>query len=238
MNAFLKYFRSSQYKNLIKFTGMIEVYHQIGNTSDPAQQRAYWDSTFIPNMVAIMKDPQYFKVLNGRPLVFFHGETSIVPSTFSSDAEFKAAVDRLRNAAKAAGLPNPYIVGGSPSKIDAWGEDGVWNYNLQFGNGKYLWNNGQVWPYTNLVENFNIGWNEFQNSGKPYIPTMMAGWGPRPNRDKGNTGYGENPSFQSPTQDELSSTLANSIAWVQNHSDKIPSQVLYVYSWAELGEGT
>ncbi|MBF0233175.1 MAG: VCBS repeat-containing protein, partial [Desulfamplus sp.] len=71
------------------------------------------ESKEIEFLVARMKDPQYFTVLDGRPLLYWYTVDSNNRSpvgVFGSDTAALAFFKSLRVAAQVAGLGNPYVV--------------------------------------------------------------------------------------------------------------------------------
>ena len=207
-----------------------------------------WTST-VNEWVGYMTDRDYFRV-NGKPLfiVLNVGETRAV---FGSSSAVQAALQQLRDAAVAQGLPGVYIVGGfgepdgsigqnslAPGFIIA-GQDGfdaVALLGYPFAQPPI---NGAR-PFSDLSAAGHWTWDEAAlNSPLPFLPTAMDGWDPRPWDERASTGelmwYSRSPQ-------EVAIFVSDAIDWANSNPQlraepsPVPPIVL-ITSWNEMGEG-
>ena len=64
-----------------------------------------WNSLIVPQLVAFMQDSQYKKTPDGRPILSVIGADSL-----NGGSGLSTALQQLRTAAQAKGLPNPFLV--------------------------------------------------------------------------------------------------------------------------------
>ena len=158
---------------------------------------AHWSSA-VAEWVGYMTNPDYFLV-NGKPLfiVMNVGETR---SIFGDSIAVQAALQQLRDAAVAQGLPGVYIVGGFgvpdgtigqnslSDGFDIAGTDGfdaIEIFGYPFAQPPI---NG-ILPFSKLSDAGHWTWDQaVLNSPLPFIPAAMDGWDPRPWDERSSTG--------------------------------------------------
>lgn len=183
----------------------------------------------LARAVALLKEPGYQRVLDGRPLVYVFGGKDFSYHCFS---EFIAS-------AKEAGL-NPYCVfmGWNPAsdfkKVKKKGFDAVSAYAKGSNEPRFS-------DLAKAVE--QDYWDNAANSKIPYIPLVTTGWDKRPRKDnpvsweKGQKYHKQNvfPSKAAPT--EIASHLDRAISFVKSHPDICVANAIVIYAWNEHDEG-
>jgi len=179
--------------------------------------------------LALLKEPGYQTVLDGRPLVYaFCGEKF----PFERFAE-------LRAAASDAGI-DPYFVymGWSPAsdfkRVSPKGFDAVSNYARC----------GEQPDFADLVESVEQHyWQNAANAGVPYVPMVTSGWDKRPRKDnpvswEKDAAYHTQevwPSTATPA--EIAAHLERAISFVKSHPDTCEANAIIIYAWNEYDEG-
>jgi len=179
--------------------------------------------------VALLKEPGYQTVLDGRPLVYaFKGGR--LP--FGRFLEF-------RHAAKEAGL-DPYCVfmGWSPAndfeRVSSKGFDAVSAYAK----------GGDQASFAELVESVERDcWQNAAEASVPYVPFVTTGWDKRPRQDhpvsweKGH-GYHQQKRFPSrATPGEIAEHLKGAIRFSEEHPKICDANAVIIYAWNEHDEG-
>jgi hypothetical protein len=196
-----------------------------------------------PRLVAHFQDPDYQKVLDGRPLLFVYG----LPKMLG-----KADFERLDQQATAAGLAEPYkvLMGWNPTadvvEMKSLGFDAVSAYAAGAG---YEW---EQWPYERLTEHVRTAyWDVCRREQLEAITFATAGWDPRPRVEHPTPWVRVTPrpdptppDQQQPlidavtaTPDQLARHLQEAIAWTQHNRDVNPANAVIVYGWNENDEG-
>jgi len=182
--------------------------------------------------VALLKEPAYQTVLDGRPLVFEFEARSRGERATGRIAEF-------RTAAQKAGL-NPYLVfmGWNPAN----------DFTQQSANGfdavsAYAHPGSQA-TYAELVKSLETGcWQNAAQAGVPYIPLVTAGWEKNPRKDTPVSwelahNYHRQKIFPSiPEPQEIAAHLERAIKFVQAHPKICPANIIIIYAWNEYDEG-
>jgi len=179
--------------------------------------------------VALLKEPGYQTVLDGRPLVYaFQGKAF----PFDRFAEFLAG-------AKNAGL-NPYCVymGWNPAsdfkKVSSKGFDAVSAYAR----------GGKQAGFADLAKSVEKGyWQNAAGANVPYVPLVTTGWDKRPRKDnpvsweKGQAYHRQKvfPSKARPA--EIASHLGRAISFVRSHPRICTANTIIIYAWNEHDEG-
>lgn len=240
MNHNVRFYLSSEYKNLIKFS----VTAPLTQVFTGGKPLSTWDDSFIPNMITFMKNGQYQKTtISGvqRPIIYFYSAKNVIPpiaqNLFPNELALKDAIQRFRSNAQQAGLPNPYIVdlSGDPDFTFRLGMDAVSSYTASWGSQGYDYNNPH--PFSELMQNNKDTWSQRAAGPVPHIPNLNIGWDYRPGLPSGPNPYGASPIFVQPTPQEIADYISSSITYVNNHQAKIPAKTLYIYAWAENEEG-
>lgn len=182
--------------------------------------------------VALLQEPGYQTVLDGRPLVY------------AFEVKFQGAFPtarfaEFRQAANKAGL-NPYFVfmGWNPAKDfpreSANGFDAVSAYAY----------GGEQPEFAQLVQALeNDYWQNAADANVPYVPLVSTGWDKQPRKDnpvaweKGH-GYHQQTVFTAMARpQEIASHLERALAFVREHPGICVANAVIVYSWNEHDEG-
>jgi hypothetical protein len=181
----------------------------------------------IADMISEFKDPSYFRVLDGRPLIYILGYTGI----------HVADIDSLRARSMAAGTANPYIVelrvDGNMNVVDEWHMDA-------FGMYATSWiSNGS--PYADLAEADIDQWNWVGiNNGKKVVPHVTTGWDTRPIHDHPLNWYtvqNADDYVEAATPAELVNHVTEALDWVKSHPSLAEANTVLIYAWNEHVEG-
>ncbi|MFI1092346.1 hypothetical protein [Streptomyces sp. NPDC020917] len=181
----------------------------------------------LPQLVARFSEPNYQRVVGGRPLVYFF-------SGITADW-----VTRMRAACSQAGLPNPYIVAmawtavGAATAKTASGADAVSRYATGEQNGQ---------PYSALADAESSLWDQYAAAAGDVIPTVSTGWDKRPRYDNplswepNYTGFKDEWTQQA-TPKEIAIHLRRAVIWNNTHPANAPANAVLIYAWNEFDEG-
>lgn len=196
-----------------------------------------------PRLVAHFQDPNYQKVLGGRPLLFVYG----LPAKVG-----RADFDKLDQQAAVAGLEKPYkvLMGWNPEvdavEMEKLGFDAWSAYAAGVG---YTW---EQWPYERLADHVRTAyWNVCRKRQLETITFATAGWDPRPRVEHPTPWVKVTPrpdptppEQQQPLIDEVTATpdqiarhLRDAIEWTQRNRDLNPANAVIIYGWNENDEG-
>jgi hypothetical protein len=198
-----------------------------------------------------MTDPAYMQV-NGKPL-FHIIDMGTMRNAFGSSTAVAAALNQLRTAAQAHGLPGVYIVGGfgvpdgssgldglSPDLTVAFvdGYDAVSMYGYPFAPPAV---NG-VLPFSSLSDAGKWIWSQgAAKSPVPFIPVSMTGWDPRPWNEREY--YTNDLMWFSRTPQDVATFVSDAITWAESNpqlrAEPSPAPpIVLMEAWNELGEGS
>ena len=194
-----------------------------------------------PRVVEHFKDPNYVKVLDGRPLLCVFGK----PKKYGREV-----FDDLKQAATAAGGKPPYLV------LMGWnpGEERVklgFDAISEYAQGKSY--TPDQWTYEKLVEQVRTNlWGKWEREKTPCITFATAGWDTRP-RDERPPPWCKwikaeqdptPPEQQKPLIDEVTAKpeqiaqhLREALQWTGAHRDLNPANCIIIYGWNENDEG-
>ena len=196
-----------------------------------------------PRLVAHFQDPNYQKVLDGKPLLFVYG----VPKTIT-----RADFDELDQQTTAAGLSKPYkvLMGWNPRsdkvEMKKLGFDAVSAYAAGVG---YEW---EQWPYDRLTEHVRTAyWGVCRSERLETITFVSAGWDPRPRVEHPTPWIKVTPrpdltppAQQQPlvdavtaTPDQLAQHLRDALDWTKQNRDLNRANAIIIYGWNENDEG-
>lgn len=222
MTVALKIYLASKEKSRIRFATIL--HHQLEGKKED------WPA-FQARIVGLWREPTYQTVLGGRPLVYmFH------TSLKETEAwRFKS----LREAAKAAGLKDPYLVymGFNPqgdwATARALGFDALSAYALP-GEGSFA-------GLAARAEKKNE--NTWRDVKAPAIPLVTTGWDKRPRMDhpvswEMDHDYHRTRTYtETATPEEIAAHAARTLEWTKKNPDACPAQTVIVYAWNENDEG-
>lgn len=179
--------------------------------------------------VALLKEPGYQTVLDGRPLVY-----AFCGGTFPFDR-----FHEFLTAAGKEGL-NPYCVymGWNPAadfkSVSKTGFDAV---------SAYARPGGQE-TFADLVASVEKDcWRQAAEANVPYVPLVTTGWDKRPRQDhpvswEKNQAYHTQRIFPSrATPEEISSHLGRAVAFVKSSPRSCEANAIIIYAWNEYDEG-
>jgi hypothetical protein len=196
------------------------------------------DDTIQARLLRYFQDDAYQSVLGGRPLLYTIGpQRPDDPKWPDAAARFA----RLRAAAAAAGLKDPYIVhlwGWSAAKeiAGAVGLDALSAYSLNF--------DDKIAPYATLARKTEAKWDEWRASGAKVVPLVTTGWDRRP-RVLHPVSWEHLPPriaeidyfYQPPSGPELATHLRHALDWCARHPKDAEAQAILIYAWNEFDEG-
>jgi len=205
-----------------------------------------WHSVVGQWVTQDFSNPDYARI-DGMPLLYVDDSVRFTQQ-WGGSAGVNAALATLRQAAIAHGLPGVFVIGsvevGTPVDDPGWaayavsllrGED--WDALTQ---GTYPSAVGEPdgkRQYTDEVAAGERSWDIYaQELGYPSIPTVQAGWDPRP----WNEAIDGHLWWFDRTPEELADFVGAAAAWARAHPlpDRSPAAPLvFVQSWNELGEG-
>lgn len=194
---------------------------------------ATW-ATAVAEVVEMMQDDEWLLTTSGRPILFLY-DMALAPTFFGSEAAANAGLTTLRNAATAAGLPNPYLV-------PLQGTAGVSTYGLQ-GASKYAHflpaSPEQEVPFATLTAQAAANWASLAGAGQ-CVPLVTTGWDNRPRWDN-DVSWGPTPHSQwnaTGTPQQIADHLAAAITFVAaNPTACSEPDAILVYAWNEIDEG-
>lgn len=180
-------------------------------------------------IIALMQQPGYQTVLDGRPLVYaFTGQGF----PFDRFAE-------LRTAATKVGL-KPYWVymGWSPARdykrMSPMGFDAVSAYAK----------GGQQAAFEGLAKATELEyWQAAAKSKVPYVPLVTTGWDKRPRQDhpvsweKGHAYHQQTVFPSQATPRQIAEHLAHGLEFIEMNLDICAAHALIIYAWNEYDEG-
>lgn len=176
----------------------------------------------------------YQTVLGGRPLVFVFNPSQL-KAAFGDKA--RAHLDMIRDRARAAGLPEPYIASMSwrdqAREIGDLGFDCFSAYFFGAAGGE----NRKGYPFARTMEANILSW-DLGTGGVDVIPNVTLGNDQRPRWEiPPPWGTFENPWFEQPTAEEAGGLVSKALDWVERNPDRAPARAIVTYAWDEVAEG-
>jgi glycosyl transferase family WbsX len=206
-----------------------------------------WDSTVERWVSEDFANPDYARI-DGKPILVIL-DAPLFTQQFGGVDGVNSALQELRNAARAHGLPGVFVVGGLwvdflfdwscfPDCQGITGEsyDAISQYNYPAAISPV---DGER-PYEDVVAAEKVNWERFaEMSPFPYIPSVMAGWDARPWNEKifdRLFWYRRSPA-------QVAAFLGDAINWVAAHPEErvqpAPQPPLVLLeAWNEFGEGS
>ena len=176
----------------------------------------------LQRYVSYFRMPNYQKVLGNRPLVFLFGKAV---------DEFHLLA--LRNATLNALGVYPYVASMNGQELD--GIDSASQYAQGGGTPEGA-------PFVPAIaQKSQAFWDAHAQSGKAIIPTVHAGWDPRPRYWNGSYpcpwGRVGNSYVTDPTMPELENYTYRGLKWVSENRAVAEANVLMLSAWNEHDEG-
>lgn len=203
-----------------------------------------WDTSpaWTEWQLELLAHPDHQRTPEGRPL-FFLGFLSdaLIAERWGGTAGLRAALDRFRARAVAAGAGNPCLVlTGRPRTTTrlaaALEADAVGAYDLA--------GEGAGAPYAALARQAEAAWEAQATAGLPVVPTAMAGWDRRPRIEAPvpwepwqRPGEGIERHYAAPTPAELAAHVARAADRAAAERRPGAPRAALVYAWNENDEG-
>lgn len=230
----LKLHLSSKRRGDVRFCNILEA----GRSGSASQFAAR-----MQRFVDLMREPNYMRLLGGRPLFFVGFIQDAYVEAWGGREAGRKLWDGFRASVKAAVGREPYLVimDFSPQRgkelADALGFDAVSAYAIP-GDG------GNESPYAKLRQFARDFWTGARDAGARVIPTAMAGWDRRPRIERPHPwepwqkpGEGMHRYFQTPTPDELAAHVREAADWVVANPSTCEARAALIYAWNEHDEG-
>ncbi len=194
--------------------------------------------------IAMMTQPGYMTVLEGRPLYFVLDAAAAQLSGLPPGG-VAAAIALVRSSVQAAGGQNPYVVWLSGASLAEYSNIAAAKAAGADAAGAYAVSNlnGATQPYSSLTATTAADWQSRVASGFPMVPTAMTGWDQRPLIASPQPFYPITPglTLQDYYDTAANAALANHVValveTINANPSACPAQVGLVYAWNELAEG-
>ncbi len=194
--------------------------------------------------IAMMTQPGYMTVLDGRPLYL------VLDASDTQEAGLPAggiatAISFVRNQVRAAGANNPYIVWLSGAALADYSNIPAARAAGADAAGSYATPRltGATQPFAALAEAAEEDWSARINAGFGMIPTAMTGWDQRPLIANPQPFYPVSSNlsmqnyYETPSDDAIGSHIVDLINVVNRNPAACPAQIGLIYAWNELAEG-
>ena len=186
----------------------------------------------IRTTVNYMKDPQYFRVPDGRPLIYFY-------VAHMSLENVKDYFSLVRQEASLAGIEDPYIVlfnnewEWSYEDVADLGQDAYSEYGSKPGRSV------EGSPYRVMIDELPPLWSQWTGGNDQIVPSFSQQWDPRPYAENPPTWWPEpdNRWFHPPTRDEFRENTQNAVDFVKAHPEECPSRTIIIKEWNGFTEG-
>ncbi len=193
----------------------------------------------VDRYVRYFREATYQTVLGGRPLVYLYSiEALIGEGLFNTWDDARAAFQTLREATKARGLPNPYIIG------QGWSPDMLKDQMVKLGLdaiGAYASTSGaKAAPYSALTAHTERWWDAFKATGCEVVPLVTAGWDMRPRVETPVPWVKDgdiHQYYEAARPEELGAHLRKAMEWCKANTDAARAQAVLIYAWNEFDEG-
>ncbi|MHB1484322.1 MAG: carbohydrate binding domain-containing protein [Saccharofermentanales bacterium] len=207
-------------------------FHETSKYRNDVKMSAMWDITAISDAkmkyyTDYLHESYWQKVAGGRPLLYIN----------QGNNQTVYGVRRFREACKAAGLKNPYLVGiknfgSTAANVKQQGLDALSDYAIGGGGAN---------PFSYLMDTSETIWNTDLGSGVQYIPLVTTGWDRRPRIDNPVTWEGptadKNGYIQTAEPYEIARLLQKALALNKANPGKTNINSVLIYAWNEHDEG-
>jgi uncharacterized repeat protein (TIGR02543 family) len=205
-----------------------------------------WQSVVDQWVTRVFSNPDYARI-DGEPILYVTDSVRFTDQ-WGGAAGVNAALATLRQIAIAHGLPGVFVIGsvqvGTPVDNPGWaayatsllqGEN--WDALTQDTYPSAVGEPDGNQPYSGEIAAGERSWDIYaQDFGPPSIPTVQAGWDPRP----WNEAIDGHLWWFDRTPKQFGAFVADAAAWA--HAHPLPGQppaapIVFVQSWNEFGEG-
>lgn len=178
------------------------------------------------DLLVMLKENNYQRVLNNRPLLYF----------FDMNSETRSYIEKIRVLSKANGLSDPYIVlMGFDDSVVSQAVSIRANAISRYAT---VANNGEAYTaYLRLRE--RKFWNFAKENNLEVVPPVTTGWDPRPRIEIPilNINYDANSWGQRATAQEVADHLRDAFSWISQSAKSAPTNAVIMYAWNEFDEG-
>jgi Glycosyltransferase WbsX len=233
----LVFHRSSSIKAHMNYAMMVSV-DTLGHAGD------YTDA--VDMIVELMRDGNYQKVLDGRPVLFIYYIDSLLRLYWkNSITNMAESISWLRISVKQAGLGNPYIIvmNAPPASAESvragLGADAICAYAIT------LPSITQGTPYAELARFTRSYWDkELAATSADVVPTVMIGWDTRPRKehppayDHSDRSHVDLATYvTAPSPAEFAAECKSARDFIHAHRGHCAAQLALIYAWNEDSEG-
>jgi hypothetical protein len=235
-------YQASSHRDRMKFSMIIQTFWVAGDGHE-----SYWRTRYVPDFVAMFKDPKYVRVSGNRPLVYWFGANQLgqQPDGFGSSwrEQLQYLRDQTRGQLDDTGTPlgDPIIIDVNHDTAAAaqYGLDGVSSYGPS---GAYppassgcTDAKARGWGAQAAKDTANLG----PYNGLLTVPSPTAVNDPRPRDSDPDYGYHSYGFWsQPPTYGQWESHFQSQYDWAMtNPARTTDPPVMLVYAWDELDEG-
>lgn len=233
MSLSLKRYLESSKKAKVKFSIILT---PTSLTQPPGSQ-----TSNMERFAGYVQLPNYQRVMGARPLVYFFPAGDML-SNPDKVVWLKKTIADFRALVKSKGGGDPYIVlmDFNPLRNQqiskGLGIDALSTYATH--------GNERGASYRVLSEETKSFWRRAQSTGLPVVPTVMAGWDPRPRAltpvggdDGGKGSKGGVAYYLQPTPQELAYHVEEAVLWVISNRKSAEANTVLIYAWNENDEG-
>ena len=219
MSAARKMHPTSKYKDDVKMTIMLDG-NSIGKSSARNEILSYLNQSF------------YFKVLDGRPLMYYYINTN------NKNSNLMAAQNEIkyyRAKCEELGIPAPFAVVmnvSGPESTKIYG-DAISRYSVGGTSDK---------TFNQFIDGVQKTWESYNKSTVQYVPNLTFGWHAEP-RFKNPVSWmkaDENSWVPYPTDEEIYNHISYSLSYMDHPSVQLLTKINTVifYAWNEHDEGS
>ncbi len=202
------------------------------------------DAPSLLRDIAMMTQPGYMTVLDGRPL-YLVLDASAAQVTGLPSGGVAAAIALVRSQVQAAGGNDPYVVWLSGVGLADYSNIAAARTAGADAAGAYCVSHlvGAVQPYSSLARVAENDWAARAASGFAMVPTAMTGWDQRPLIADPQPFYPISSSlsmenyYETALADAIGSHVVDLIEFVGGNPAACPAQIGLIYAWNELAEG-
>ncbi|QHI68685.1 H-type lectin domain-containing protein [Tichowtungia aerotolerans] len=188
---------------------------------------SYWEYGMKDWFLNLMTNSAYFKVLDGRPLIYVFNLPSYISAGSYSNVAYM--LEDLSAASIAQGTGDPYIVG------TCWTYNEITNAVAHFGEtiDSYSRYAGGVTGYSS--------WNAYRDEASHrYLPQASTGWDPFPRQENcaaWNDGYPRGPWKTEAAPDRIVEMLQDARNWVNDFPLSAEVPLVHSFGWNDCSEG-